>query len=558
MHLLAGRIKMKYRSIAVTILVAVFAIAANAQNTQFTYQGSLKDGAAAANGNYDFQVGLFQTALGGTALATQEITNVPVANGIFTLVLDFGLNFSTPGARRLEISARPVGSPTYTILTPRQPVLSVPYAMKSIDAANAVSANTATVATTANNALALGGTAANQYVLTTDTRMTDARNPLPGSDHYIQNTNNQQSADFNIDGNGMLAGTLTAGDVSAGTVSATGALSGSQVNIGANRVLYASNIIPQLLVVGLGAGTNTTGTDNTFFGNGAGQLTTTGGSNSFFGRLAGNSNTASSNSFFGTESGFGNTSGTRNAYFGFNTGRNNQTANDNTHVGYRAGFFNTASSNSFFGSGAGDSATTGALNTFVGHNAGTTINTGASNSALGASADFSSGALSNATAIGARALATQSNTMVLGAINGVNGATANTNVGIGTSAPTARLEVNGGGGNALAITNGGIKVTGAGLNTNTTVFIMAKTAANTCGGSGGLQTAINNPFANGDPSAILFVTPKDAVARSFSVRYVTAASAPPACPFLADRWSILAGTNSFNDNDEFNIMVVKP
>jgi hypothetical protein len=47
------------------------------------------------------------------------------------------------------------------------------------------------------------------------------------------------------------------------------------------------------------------------------------------------------------------------------------------------------------------------------------------------------------TAIGANALVTNSNSLVLGSINGVNLATADTNVGIGTTAPEQRLHING-------------------------------------------------------------------------------------------------------------------
>jgi hypothetical protein len=60
--------------------------------------------------------------------------------------------------------------------------------------------------------------------------------------------------------------------------------------------------------------------------------------------------------------------------------------------------------------------------------------------------------LANVTALGAFADVTQANSLVLGSINGINGATADTRVGIGTTAPTDKLEVRGGNirwGNAL-------------------------------------------------------------------------------------------------------------
>ncbi len=49
----------------------------------------------------------------------------------------------------------------------------------------------------------------------------------------------------------------------------------------------------------------------------------------------------------------------------------------------------------------------------------------------------------NATAIGANASVSQSNSVVLGGVTGVNGGTS-TNVGIGTTAPKAKLDVTGG------------------------------------------------------------------------------------------------------------------
>ena len=52
--------------------------------------------------------------------------------------------------------------------------------------------------------------------------------------------------------------------------------------------------------------------------------------------------------------------------------------------------------------------------------------------------------LTNTTAIGANAQVSQSNSLVLGGINGANGATADTLVGIGTTAPKAKLDITGG------------------------------------------------------------------------------------------------------------------
>ena len=69
--------------------------------------------------------------------------------------------------------------------------------------------------------------------------------------------------------------------------------------------------------------------------------------------------------------------------------------------------------------------------------------TGSYNSSLGSLSDVGAGNLTNATAIGYRAKVGQSNSLVLGSINGVNGATASVNVGIGTTTPQSTLQVNG-------------------------------------------------------------------------------------------------------------------
>jgi hypothetical protein len=57
----------------------------------------------------------------------------------------------------------------------------------------------------ATNAEQLNGLAANQYVLTTDPRLSDSRPPTAGSSNYIQNNaGTAQNANFNITGDGTV------------------------------------------------------------------------------------------------------------------------------------------------------------------------------------------------------------------------------------------------------------------------------------------------------------------------------------------------------------------
>src|SRR5713101_4819145 len=178
-------------SSALALLLA--ATSAFAQTTSFTYQGRLTDGGIPANGNYDLQFALFDSLSGGTQVgSTQTVNTVAVSNGLFTVSLDFGASSFSGANRFLEISARPSGAGSFTLLTPRQQVTATPYAVRSASSASADTATNATNPTTATNATQLGGVAASQYVQTSDSRLSDARPPTAGSPNYIQNSSNQQ------------------------------------------------------------------------------------------------------------------------------------------------------------------------------------------------------------------------------------------------------------------------------------------------------------------------------------------------------------------------------
>lgn len=103
--------------------------------TNFTYQGRLTDGAALANGLYDFEFKLYDAASGGSQVGspvTKE--DVQVTDGLFTVQLDFGAVFTgTP--RWLEVGVRPGASTeAFTPLTPLQELTATPYALYSLGA----------------------------------------------------------------------------------------------------------------------------------------------------------------------------------------------------------------------------------------------------------------------------------------------------------------------------------------------------------------------------------------------------------------------------------------
>ncbi len=97
----------------------------------FTYQGRLTDGGSPANGTYDLRFILYDAESGGAQVgSTLNREDVNVANGLFTVDLDFGTTAFTGDARWMEIAVRSGASTgSHTVLSPRQAVSPAPYAL---------------------------------------------------------------------------------------------------------------------------------------------------------------------------------------------------------------------------------------------------------------------------------------------------------------------------------------------------------------------------------------------------------------------------------------------
>jgi len=171
---------------------------------------------------------------------------------------------------------------------------------------------------------------------------------------------------------------------------------------------------------------NTSGNDNNAFGTGSLQLNSGGFRNSAFGSFAlDNSVGDIQNSAFGAFVLGNNNGGNSNSGFGYNALIANSNGSNNTAVGATSMILNTTGSN----------------NTAVGFNSLSTINQGSNNTGIGVDTATTSTLLTNATAIGYKAIVGASNSVVIGSINGQNGATTSVNVGIGTVSPQTALEV---------------------------------------------------------------------------------------------------------------------
>jgi hypothetical protein len=219
-------------------LILAFALAplirSRAQTAAFTYQGSLSASGFPANGHYDITFTGFNASNGGQLIAG-PVTNmgILVSNGLFITTVNLGMSPFIGGDVWLELAVSPSTLNSFTLLSPRQRVTPVPYALYAFSAG-----------TTYTNAAATTG------AVTVDSNGV----VLTPSSFFAANQNTIAS---------LLSGTFVTNNAAGVSLSGTfGGNGGGLTNIQtAGLVGSLPNTIQQLM----GTGTDTQLTDAAFF-----------------------------------------------------------------------------------------------------------------------------------------------------------------------------------------------------------------------------------------------------------------------------------------------------
>jgi len=132
---------MKHQKFFLTFAFVLFsAIAALAQGTTaFVYQGQLRDNGTNANGNYTMILKLYDAASGGNQIGSTVTTSAALANGIFSVSVDFGSSAFDGNARWLDITV--TNATTTETLSPRVQLLPAPYSLFAANAGSLASGN---------------------------------------------------------------------------------------------------------------------------------------------------------------------------------------------------------------------------------------------------------------------------------------------------------------------------------------------------------------------------------------------------------------------------------
>lgn len=113
----------------ICILILLSPLYVSAEPTAFAYRGHLVKNGTSAKGVYNLRFRLYSTDAGGVPVDGIIITNsVTVSNGVFVTSLDFG-NVFDGGQYWLELAVRTNGFGAFTMISPRQPITVVPFAI---------------------------------------------------------------------------------------------------------------------------------------------------------------------------------------------------------------------------------------------------------------------------------------------------------------------------------------------------------------------------------------------------------------------------------------------
>ena len=115
------------------LLCAMIPTAALAQTplgNAFTYQGQLKKSGLPYTGTASFSLSLWDAPVAGNQIGTTSVQlDVPVSQGVFTVMPDFGPGAFEGSGRWMLIQVKTPGDAGPTDLDPRQPLTAAPYAL---------------------------------------------------------------------------------------------------------------------------------------------------------------------------------------------------------------------------------------------------------------------------------------------------------------------------------------------------------------------------------------------------------------------------------------------
>lgn len=125
---------------------------AHAQGTAFTYEGRFSDNGSPANGFFDITFSLWSAGSGPSQVGG-TLTNAatPVADGLFSVTLDFGAGVFDGSDRWLQIGVRTNGGGTFSPLNPRQPITPTPYAILAGSVSGTIAAGQISGTISSNN-----------------------------------------------------------------------------------------------------------------------------------------------------------------------------------------------------------------------------------------------------------------------------------------------------------------------------------------------------------------------------------------------------------------------